>query len=178
MTHVRRQFDIPDGARAVWALRWLASGLTEAEVAAALDIRPETLARWLADQEFAAMLDYLKEHKKLFAAFARLLDLTPDAIAALERALSEGSPSAAVQAAREVLDRVGFTRRALALAARTQAESPSRQEVIEVEYATPDRQALSAAPWADRNPEAPGALQGGGVWPPLRQDGDGQDPGD
>lgn len=177
MTPVRRKFNVPEEARAVWALRWLASGLTEAEVASALDIPLETLDRWREDQEFAAMLEYLREHKRLFRAFEQLLDLTPDALVALKRALNDGPYSTAVLAAREVLDRVGFTRRALKLAAQSNALPPSDQ-VIEVQYATPDHQPLSATPWADRDPDAPGAVQSGGVRPPLREDGDGEDSGD
>lgn len=172
---------LPIGALAQWALYGLASGQTEEDILAALGIDPETLGVWLADEPVAARLEALKTYDAALAAFARLIALTPEAVDAFERALAEGNSQVAVRAAREVLDRVGLGRPAPVVrsrpAASNNAGAPS-ERVIRVEYGTPDHQAVSAAPWADRDPEASGALQGGGVRTPLRQDGGGQDPGD
>ena len=148
--------------RVCHAIRLLAEGHTADNVALAVRVRPGTLAVWQASDDFRALLACMRENGRLHDA---LDALTPGAIAALRRALEGDDVRVAVSAAREVLDRVGLIRRS----------EESSEHTIRVEYAYPDGLPVSASPWADRHPTAPGALQGGGVWPPLREDGDGED---
>ena len=182
MTRGKHAAYLPIGALAQWALYGLASGQTEEDILGALGVDPETLGVWLADEPVAARLEALKTYEAALGAFARLIALTPEAVDAFERALAGDNSQVAVRAAREVLDRVGLGRpapvvRSRSAAASSKTDAPS-ERVIRVEYGTPDHQAVSAAPWADRDSEASGAVQGGGVREALREDGDGQDPGD
>lgn len=146
------------------AIRLLAGGQGAAEVARAVRVLPSTLARWRAEDDFRALVDCLREAGQMRDALETLGDLAPGAIAALRRALEGDDTRLAVQAAHEVLERVG------PLAA--------RQRAIRVEYVNRDGQPVSTSPWSDRHPAAPGAVQGGGVRAPLRENGDGQDPAD
>jgi hypothetical protein len=161
----------PLEARVCRAIRLLAEGQNADDVARAVHVRPATLAAWQADEDFQALLDSLYA----FGQARESLDaLTDDAIAALHRALAGDELRVAVQAAREVLDRVGLIRRRRV----DHLIDPSSEQVIRVEYGNLDRQPVSTPPWADRNPAESGAVQGGGVRSPLRQDGDGQDSDD
>ncbi len=146
------------------AIRLLAGGQGAAEVARAVRVLPSTLARWGAEDDFRALVDCLREAGQMRDALETLGDLAPGAIAALRRALEGDDMRLAVQAAHEVLERVG------PLAA--------RQRAIRVEYVNRDGQPVSTSPWSDRHPAAPGAVQGGGLRAPLRENGDGQDPAD
>jgi hypothetical protein len=156
-------------ARVCRAIRLLAEGWSTDDVARAVRVRPGTLASWQEDADFQALLDCLQNYGQMQDALDTLNDLTPGAIAALRRALVGDDVRVAVQAAREVLDRVGLIRRKGILNEQTS------EQTIRVEYVNPDGQAVSTSPWSDRHPAPPGTLQGGGVWPSLRQDGDGQD---
>lgn len=144
------------------AIRLLAGGQSEAEVARAVHALPSTLARWASADDFCALVDCLREAGQMRDTLETLSDLTPGAITALRRALEGDDTRLAVQAAHEVLERVG------PLAA--------RQRAIRVEYVNRDGQPVSTSPWSDRHPAASGAVQGGGVRAPLRENGDGQDP--
>jgi hypothetical protein len=159
-------------ARVCHAIRLLAQGQPADDVARAIHVLPKTLAAWQDNADFQALLACMRENGRLRAALDRLEALTPDAIEALHRALEGENDRVAVQAAREVLDRVGLIRR-------TEIErDESSEKVIRVEYKTPDGKPFSAPPWSERNPIASGALQSGGVRETLRQDGDGQDADD
>jgi hypothetical protein len=159
-------------ARVCRAIRLLAQGQPADEVARAIHVLPKTLAAWQDNADFQTLLACMRENGRLRAALDRLEALTPDAVEALHRALEGDDDRVAVQAAREVLDRVGLIRR-------TEIErEESSEKVIRVEYNTPDGKPFSAPPWAERNPITPGALQSGGVRETLRQDGDGQDSDD
>jgi len=158
-------------ARVCRAIRLLAEGWSIDEVARAVRVRPGTVESWQADADFQSLLDCLQHYGQMQDALETLNDLTPGAIAALRRALVGDDVRIAVQAAREVLDRVGLIRRKGII---SEIEQTSEQ-TIRVEYVNPDSQAVSTSPWSDRHPAPPGTLQGGGVWPPLWQDGDGQD---
>lgn len=153
------------------AIRLLAKGQTAEEVAREIHVLPKTVIAWQANADFRALLACMRENGRLRIAFDQLQDLTPDAISALHRAL-DGDDRLAVQAAREILDRVGLTKR------KGFEPEKSSEKVIRVEYMTPDGKPISIAPWADRNPVAPRALQSGSVRETLREDGDGQDADD
>jgi len=146
------------------AIRLLAGGQSAADVARAVRVLPSTLARWQSADDFRALVDCLREAGQMRDTLQTLGDLTPGAIAALRRALEGDDMRLAVQAAHEVLARVG------PLAA--------RQQAIRVEYVNRDGQPVSTSPWSDRHPATPGAVQGGGVREALREDGDGQDSAD
>ena len=153
------------------AIRLLAEGWSAEDVAQAVHVRPATVAAWQAYEDFRALLDCLQDARQVRESLDMLGDLTPGAIAALRRALEGDDVRVAVQAAREVLDRVGLIRRK----GIEQQIEPSSEQVIRVEYGNLEGQAVATAPWADRNPAAPGALQGGSVRAALREDGDGED---
>jgi hypothetical protein len=159
-------------ARVCRAIRLLAQGQPADDVARAIRVLPRTLAAWQDNADFQVLLACIRENGQLRAALDRLEALTPDAIDALHRALEGDNDRVAVQAAREVLDRVGLIRRT-----KVERDEPS-EKVIRVEYKTPDGKPFSAPPWAERNPITPGALQSGSVRETLRQDGDGQDSDD
>jgi hypothetical protein len=154
------------------AIRLLATGQPPDEVALAVRVLPRTLAAWQDNDDFRVLLACVRESGRLRDLFKQLEALTPDAIEALHRALECSDDRLAVQAARDVLDRVGLIRRK-----GIEHDEPS-EKVIRVEYMTPDGKPFSATPWADRNPVTPGALQSGGVREALRQDGDGEDSDD
>lgn len=166
-----RQRDAPPlEIRVCRAIRLLAEGWSVEDTAQAARVRPATVAAWQTADEFQALVDCLSEARQMRDTLDTLAELTPGAIAALSRALAGDDVRIAVQAAREVLDRVGLVRR---------KEIGSEQsQVIRVEYVNPDGQAVSTSPWSDRHPASPGEVQSGGVWPPLWEDGDGQDPAD
>lgn len=151
------------------AIRLLAKGAAPDSVAQTVRVTPRTLARWQANADFRALVACMRENGRLRDALDQLEALTPGAIEALRRALESANDRVAVQAARDVLDRVGVIRRT------TATEDESTERVIRLEYVNPAGTPYTAAPWADRHPRAPGALQGGGVRSPLREDGDGQD---
>ena len=151
------------------AARLLAAGQTPEEVARAVHAKPETVARWQADEDFRALVDCLRTHGQARRALDALGALTDEAIDRLRQALAGDDDRLALQAAQQVLDRVGLVRRSAALGEET------AEQVIRVEYVNPEGQPISTAPWAARNPASSGALQGGGVRAPLREDGDGQD---
>lgn len=161
----------PLEARVCRAIRLLADGWTADEVARAVRVRPGTVESWQADPDFQMLLECLEHYGQMQDTLDTLNDLTPGAIAALKRALVGDDVRVAVQAAREVLDRVGLIRRKGIL---NEIDQTSEQ-TIRVEYVNPDGQAVSTTPWSDRHPAPPGTLQGSGVWPTLREDGDGQD---
>ncbi|NDJ77268.1 MAG: hypothetical protein GYB65_13520 [Chloroflexi bacterium] len=154
--------------RVCHAIRLLAEGYPPDAVAAMIHVRPPTLATWQRSAHFQALLGCLREMGDLQAAREALEDLTPDAIAALERALTGSDDRLAVQAARDVLDRVGLIRH-------QGSKDDNIPHTITVEYRTHDGKPQSIAPWAERHPVSPRALQGGGLRSPLREDGDGQD---
>jgi hypothetical protein len=156
-------------ARVCRAIRLLAQGQPADEVARAIHVLPKTLAAWQDNADFQTLLACMRENGRLRAALDRLEALTPDAVEALHRALEGDDDRVAVQAAREVLDRVGLIRRT-----GIERDEPS-EKVIRVEYKTPDGKPFSAPPWAERNPITPRALQSGSVREALRKDGDGQD---
>lgn len=160
----------PVEERVCRAIRLLAEGQSARTVAQGVGVLPETLMRWQKGADFRALLACMREHGRLRAALERLNALTPDAIAALQRALEDDDSRIAVSAARDVLDRVGLIRRTEALGA------DETEQVIRVEYDSPEGTPYSTAPWAARHPGASGPLQSGGVRTPLREDGDGQDP--
>jgi hypothetical protein len=153
------------------AIRLLAEGWSVEHVAQAVHVRPATVAAWQEDEDCRALLACLEEARQMRESLDSLGDLTPGAIAALRRALEGDDVRVAVQAAREVLDRVGLIRRK---GIEGQNEQASEQ-VIRVEYGNLEGQAVATAPWADRNPAAPGTLQGGGVREALRKDRSGED---
>lgn len=155
----------PRELRVCRAIRLLARGTPPAETARDVRVLPRTLAAWQADDDFQALLACVQRAGRVHDVLAMLNDLLPDAIAALQRALDNDDDRVAVSAARDVLRHIGHIQRL-------------SDQTIRVEYVTPDDQPYSTAPWADRNPAAPGAFQGGGVRSPLRQDGDGQDSDD
>jgi hypothetical protein len=163
----------PLEARVCRAIRLLAEGRTTDDVARAVRVRPGTVTSWMEDADFQSLLACLEHYRQMQAALDTLNDLTPGAIEALRRALVGDDVRIAVQAAREVLDRVGLIRRR-----EIQRIDPSSEQTIRVEYVNPDGQAVSTPPWSDRHPAPPGTLQGGGVWPPLWENRDGQDPVD
>jgi hypothetical protein len=156
------------------AIRLLADGWAVDEVARAVKVRPATLRAWQDSEDFRDLLECLNDAGQIRESLDTLGDLTPGAILALRRALEGDDVRIAVQAAREVLDRVGLIRRK-GLVSQQQIEQSS-EHVIRVEYVNPDGQTVSTSPWADRNPAAPGTLQSGSVWEALREDGDGEDP--
>ncbi|GEM_PF-4958750 len=151
------------------AARLLAAGQSPAEVARAVRARPETLVRWQADEDFRALVDCLRTHGQARRALDALNALTDEAIDRLQQALTGDDDRLALQAAQQVLDRVGLVRRSVVVG------EEAAEQVIRVEYVNPEGQPISTAPWATRNPTASGPLQGGGVRTPLREDGDGQD---
>jgi hypothetical protein len=159
-------------ARVCRAIRLLAQGQPADDVARAIHVLPKTLAAWQDNADFQTLLACMRENGRLRAALDRLEAMTPDAIEALHRALEGDNDRVAVQAAREVLDRVGLIRRTAI------EREESSEKVIRVEYKTPDGKPFSAPPWADRNPVTPRALQGRSVRETFRQDGDGQDSDD
>jgi hypothetical protein len=152
------------------AIRLLADGWNIEDVAREVRVRPVTLELWQQDAEFHGLLDCLRETGRLQNSLEVLSDLTPGAIAALRRALEGDDVKVAVQAAREVLDRVGLIRR--------QGVEQSSEQVIRVEYVNPEHQAVSTASWADRNPATSGALQSGRLREAIWEDRDGEDPAD
>ena len=155
------------------AILLLAEDRAPDEVAAAVRVKPKTLAAWQAGDDFQILLRRMREARIIENTTEALQDLTPDAIDAYRRALSGPSVQWAVLAAREVLDRL--ERIAEREAQRAQFNRPSN---FRVEHMTIDGQPISTTPWAERNPAAPGALQSGSVREALRQDGDGQDSDD
>lgn len=164
MDKIRRRENPPVEVRVCRAIRLLAEGVSAAEVARVVRVRPATLAAWQSEDDFRVLLACMAEAGQVHDALEALDDLTPGAIAALRRALEGDDMALAVRAAHEILERVGPL-------ANRQIE-----QTIRVEYVNPDHQPVSTSPWADRNPPASGALQGGGVRSPLREDGGGQDP--
>jgi hypothetical protein len=156
-------------ARVCRAIRLLAKGQNAEDVANEIRVLPRTLAAWQADEDFRALLECMRENRRMHAMLDQLEALTPDAIEALHRALEGEDDRVAVQAAREVLDRVGLIRR------KGIESDESSEKVIRVEYMTPDGKPTSIAPWAERNPVAPRTLQSGSLRETLREDGDGQD---
>ena len=154
------------------AIRLLAEGWSVQDTARAVHVRPATLEAWMGCDDFRNLLDCLKDAGQIHDSLERLGDLTPGAILALRRGLESDDVRIAVQAAREVLDRVGLIRR------KGQQIEQSSEQVIRVEYVNPDGQPVSTPPWADRNPPSPGTLQGSGLWETLWQDGDGEDSAD
>ena len=155
----------PRELRVCRAIRLLAQDTPAAEAAREVRVLPRTLAAWQADEDFQALLACVQRAGRVRDVLAMLNELLPDAIAALQRALDGDDDRIAVDAAREVLRYMGHIKRL-------------SDQTIRVEYVNPDDQPYSTAPWADRHPASPGALQGGGVRSPLRQDGDGQNPDD
>ncbi|MBN1563477.1 MAG: hypothetical protein JXA10_06550 [Anaerolineae bacterium] len=159
----------PRELRVCRAIRLLAQGLPGAEVAGAINVREKTLENWQQGADFQALLACMKENGRLRDAFATLQDLTPEAIEALHRALEGSDDRLAVQAAKDVLDRVGI------IYQKGGANQEAHETIIRFEYGTPDGQPYTAPSWADRHPAPPGTIQGGGVRAALREDGDGQD---
>ncbi len=159
----------PVAERVCRAIRLLARGSPEADVAQAVRVLPRTLARWQASEDFQVVLACMKENGRLREALAQLDALTPDAINALRRALDNDNDRVAVQAARDVLNRAGVIRR-------THEDDQATEKVIRLEYVNPAGQPYAAAPWADRHPRTSGAVQGGELRSPLREDRDGEDP--
>jgi hypothetical protein len=160
----------PRELRVCRAIRLLAAGQAPQAVARQVRVRPPTLAKWQGWAEFQALLSCMREAGQVRDVLAMLDDLTPDAIAALRRGLAGDDARLALQAAREVLDRVG--------AIRQKGQQINGEQTIRVEYVNRDGKAVSTASWADRHPAASGAVQGGGVRKALREDGDGQDSDD
>jgi hypothetical protein len=162
----------PVEQRVCRAIRLLARGSPEAEVARAVRVMPQTLARWQQSTDFQVLLACLKENGRLRDALAELDTLTPDAINALRRALANENDRVAVQAARDILDRAGVSRRT---GAHAQPDDQATEQVIRLEYVNPAGQPYAAAPWADRHPRTSGEVQGGELRSPVREDRDGQD---
>jgi hypothetical protein len=163
MDQTKRRENPPVETRVCRAIRLLAEGVSGVEVARVVRVRPATLDAWQSEDDFRVLLGCMAEAGQVHDALEALDDLTPGAIAALRRALEGDDMALAVRAAHEVLERVGPL-------ANRQIE-----QTIRVEYVNPDHQPVSTSPWADRNPPASGALQGGGLRAPLREDGGGQD---
>jgi hypothetical protein len=174
--NAKRRDRPPVEARVCRAIRLLAEGRSAGDVAQIVRVRPETLAAWQADPDFRALVACMTESGQMAAALDALNDLTSEAILALHKALSGDDVRVAVQAAREVLDRVGLIRRKGVVAEGSITEMS--EQVVRVEYVNRDGQAVSTTPWADRHSASPGTVQGGGVRAALREDGDGQDSDD
>jgi hypothetical protein len=158
----------PREKRVCRAIRLLAAGQSLEDVAQAVHVQPQTLATWMQWEDFRLLAACVAE----YAALADLADLTPEALQAYRRALAGTDDELAVRAARDVLDR------AERLIQRQQPSAAPSEQVIVVEYVNPEGQTASTPPWADPHSPAPGALQGGRVRPPLRENGDGQDSAD
>ena len=155
----------PRELRVCRAIRRLAEGASAGQVAADLRLRPATLATWQQDADFSALLGCVRAAREVQHTLRALDSLLPGALSALRRALEGDDDRIAVQAAREVLQRVG------------QIQRHSSEHTVRVEYATPEGTPVSASHWAERHPASSSALQGSGVRAALREDGDGQDPG-
>lgn len=155
----------PREQRVCRAIRLLAEGRSAETVAREVRVMPQTLAAWQAWDDFQTLLRCVQQSGQMRDAIDMLDALTPEAVETLRDALDSPDRWLAVQAAREVLKYV------------TQIKQVTGQ-VIRVEYVNPERNPVSTAPWSDRHPAAPGALQSGGVRAPLREDGDGQDSDD
>jgi hypothetical protein len=155
----------PREKRVCRAIRLLAAGQSLEDVAQAVHVQPQTLATWMQWEDFRLLAACVAE-------YADLADLTPEALQAYRRALAGTDDELAVRAARDVLDR------AERLIQRQQPSAAPSEQVIVVEYVNPEGQTASTPPWADPHSPAPGALQGGRVRPPLRENGDGQDSAD
>jgi septum formation topological specificity factor MinE len=152
--------------RVCHAIRLLAEGMPNDEVGRAVRAKARTFEVWQNDENFQLLVLCVKEHRRLREAYDTLEKLTTDAVEVLRKNLKSSDDRIAVQAAKEVLDRVGLKAGAI---------KEENETIIRFEYGTPDHQAYTAASWADRNPATPGALQGGGVRETLREDGDGED---
>jgi hypothetical protein len=115
------------------------------------------------------LLRRMRESVLVTNTFDSLEDLTSEAIAAYRRALNGPSVQWAVLAAREVLDHVE----------RIAEREAQRQKLIQsaidrVEVLNPDGEPIVIAPWAERNPVEPRALQSGRLRETVWEDGDGQ----
>ena len=88
------------------ALLCLIQGMSQAETAQQLDVRPNTISRWLADPEFAEQL-HLFQQKALEVASAALTAKYPEAIECLYDSMNdnENPPSVRVNAAKALIDR-------------------------------------------------------------------------
>ncbi len=155
----------PAELRVCRAIRLLAAGKSEAETAREVRVMPPTLASWQQAEDFRALVKAAQQADRAQSVVEMLDALTPGAVEALRRALESDQLQVAVWAAREVLRYVSQIKQVTG-------------QTITVEYKNPEHRAVSTPPWADRHPAPSGALQGGGVWSPLRQDGDGQDSAD
>jgi hypothetical protein len=156
---------LPRELRVCRAIRLLAQGMPEDEIAGAVGVRENTLDKWQQDRNFQSLLACVKENGRLRHVFEALQDLTPGAIKALRRALEGSDDRVAVQAAKDVLDRVGVI----------QQDREAHETIIRFEYGTPDGQPYTAPSWADRYPATPGAVQSGSMRASVREDGNGQD---
>lgn len=172
MSSAKRRDRPPIEARVCRAIRLLARDMPADAVAEAVHVMPRTLERWQDNVDFRALLACMRENGHMKDVLTQLEALTPDAIEALRRALESDNDQVAVRAARDVLDRVGAIRRT------SDSDDEPMERVIRLEYVNPTGQPYAAAPWADRHPRTPGAVQSGSVRSPLRQDGNGQDSAD
>lgn len=57
---------------------------------------------------------------------------------------------------------------------RIAGDMPQAEQVVRFEFQQPDGRFSPAPPWSGENPDSAAALQSGGLWAPLRQDGAGQ----
>ncbi|MBN1679564.1 MAG: hypothetical protein JW966_04680 [Anaerolineae bacterium] len=163
----------PVETRVCRAIRLLAEGKPPGDVAQQVRILPATLAAWQESGDFQALLACLSDYGRMRFVVGALRDLTPDAIAALRRALTGPDTRWAVQAAQEVLNRLERLDNDMA-----EGGESSSVQTIRVEYVNREGHTVSTTPWADRHPASPGTLQGGGLRSPLREDRDGQDSAD
>ncbi len=158
----------PREMRVCRAIRLLAQGTAEDEVARMIGVLPRTLETWQHNSDFQALYRCIKENGRLRGAYDALQNLTPGAVEALHRALEGSDDRVAVQAAKEVLDRVGVIQQ------KEEKEQEANETIIRIEYQTPDGKPYSSTPWADRHPPTSGAVQSGGLWPEVREDGSGE----
>jgi hypothetical protein len=165
MTVIKEKGQPPREIRVCRAIRLLAGGTAADEVARVVRVLPRTLDTWQGNDDFQGLLRCMKENGRLRDAYDALHDLTDDAVDVLHRALEGSDDRIAVQAAKDVLDRVGLIRQKEGL------QKEDNETVIQIEYKTPDGKPYSSTPWADRHPRTSGAVQGSGVWPEVREDG-------
>ncbi|HEX3054205.1 MAG TPA: hypothetical protein VHP83_26355 [Aggregatilineaceae bacterium] len=145
-----------------------AQGASPADINQTYLVRPTTLEKWLANDDFRQIVSLLRQAQAANNAVDALDDLTLDALDALRRALTGPSVQWAVLAARDVLDRIERI-------AEQKAAAQSQTAPIRVEYINPERKPYTAPFWTEGHPDAPEALQSGSLRETLREDGTGQD---
>lgn len=94
------------GTKVSKALLRLAEGWSLEDAARHARVLHVTLACWMKDEDFMAVVTCLQEYAKTRQSIDLLEGLTDDALAALRRTMHQGTPGQALEAARDVLNRV------------------------------------------------------------------------